>query len=237
MTTSRGTIGLAALGYMLVFTLSAFRGWTSQRPVFSPFLLSLRASSSPLAISAIDKRGAGEIEGSDMSRVELEKAASMMFADHPMGVGANNFVFSAFSEGYYVRAGVGWADYSATVHNVYWVVLAETGVFGLITYLIFLASPVVAAFRCSVRHRHDIRGDLLAGLLVSIILIYLHSIEEWILITYRLQYMYAVDVGLIAGLATQMGYWRRLDANQVTDRVPAQTQARPRRLRTRAAWQ
>ena len=73
MTTSRGTIGLAALGYMLVFTLSAFRGWTSRKARILAVFVVAAGVVAPLAISAIDKRGAGEIEGSDMSRVELER--------------------------------------------------------------------------------------------------------------------------------------------------------------------
>ena len=209
MTTSRGTIGLAAMGYMLVFALSALRGWTSRKGrVLAVFVL-VSAIVAPVAVSAIADRGASQIESSDMSRVVLEKAASLMLADHPMGVGANNFNLTAILQGYYQRAGVDWSDYIATVHNFYWLTAAENGYFGLLTCVMFLLFPLIVALRCGVRYRQDIRGDLLIGLAVAVLAVYLQSFEEWVFVTYRLQYVYVMDVGLIAGMATQLGYWRR----------------------------
>ena len=216
MTTSRGTIGLAAMGYTLVFALSALRGWTSRKGRMLAVFVAAAAIVAPVAISAIAQRGASEIEGSDDARVVLEQAASMMLADHPMGVGANNFVLTAILQGYYQRAGVNWADYIATVHNFYWLTVVENGYFGLITCVIFLLAPLIVALRCGVRHRQDIRGDLMIGLAVAVLAVYLQSFKEWVFITYRLQYVYVMDVGLIAGMATQMGYWRRPAVNQLT---------------------
>ena len=97
MTTSRGTIGLAAMGYMLVFALSALQGWTSRKARMLAVFVVVGAVVAPIAISAIASRGAGQIESSDSSRVVLEKAASLMLADHPLGVGANNFNLTAIS--------------------------------------------------------------------------------------------------------------------------------------------
>ena len=162
----------------------------------------------PIAVSAIAQRGASQIEGSSEERVLFETAASMMLASHPLGVGANNFNYIAISEAYLARAGVGWSDSQATVHNVYWLTLAETGYLGLVAYVNLLLGPLIVALRCGVRHRRDIRGDLLMGLGVALLLVYLHSFEEWIFVTYRDQYVFVMDIGLIAGLAIQMGYWR-----------------------------
>jgi hypothetical protein len=162
----------------------------------------------PVAISAIAQRGASEIEGSDSSRVDLERAASIMLRDHPLGVGADNFVLAANTGGYYIRAGVDWSNFRATVHNLYWLTLAENGYLGLAAYVIFLLAPLTVALRCGVRHRRDIRGDLLIGLGVALLLVYMQNFEEWIFITYRVQYVFVMDVGLIAGLAIQLGYWR-----------------------------
>jgi len=210
MTTSRGTIALGALGYGLVFALSAMRGWTSRKGGILAVFVAAAAVIGPLAISAIAQRGAEQIEGSDNERVAFEKAASMMLTDHPMGVGANNFVEAANTGGYYERAGVGWTSYSATVHNFYWLTVTEIGYFGLIACVILFIVPLNVAFRCGLRHRQDIRADLLIGLGVAVLLVYIQSFEEWVFVTYRLQYVYAMDIGLIGGLATEMGYWRRL---------------------------
>ena len=208
MTTSRATIGLAAMGYLLVFALSATHGWTSRKSGMLLAVAIAAAVVAPVAISAIAQRGGSQIEGSDASRVDLERAASMMLRDHPLGVGADNFVLAANTGGYYIRAGVDWGNFRATVHNLYWLNLAENGYLGLAAYAIFLLAPLMVALRCGVRHRRDIRGDLLIGLGVALLLVYMQNFEEWIFITYRVQYVFVINVGLIAGLAIQLGYWR-----------------------------
>jgi hypothetical protein len=214
MTTSRATIGLAAVGYALVFALSATRGWTSRKSGVLLTFVVAAAVLAPVAISAIAQRGASQIESSNAARVVLERAASMMLADHPMGVGANNFVFAANQDGYYQRAGVVWTDFTATVHNVYWLTAAETGYVGLVAFVILLLAPLIVSLRCGVRYRKDIRGDVLLGLGVALLPVYLQSSEEWIFVTYRDQYAFVMCIGLIAGLAIQMGYWRVPSSNQ-----------------------
>ena len=52
------------------------------------------------------------------------------------------------------------------------------------------------------------RGDLLLGLGVALLTVYIHSYFEWIFFTTYVQYMFAITVGLVAGLAQQLGYWR-----------------------------
>jgi hypothetical protein len=207
LTTSRGTIGLAALGYVLVFAFSALRGWTSRKGRVLLVFMVAAAVAAPLAAAALSQRGSQAVEDSDKSRVYLENMASMMLADHPLGVGGNNFVYSAIAEGYYARAAA--SNYFAfTVHNVYWLSVVEIGYLGLISFVIYIAGPLIVAFRCGVRNQRDIRGDLLIGLGVGTLVVYLHSFEEWIFITYRLQYFFVMDIGLIVALAMQMGYWR-----------------------------
>jgi len=208
MTTSRGTIALAAIGYVLVFVLSATHGWTSRKSQMLLAFVIAAAVIAPIALSAIAQRGEHNLASSDIERDDLEMAASMMLADHRLGVGANHFVYAANVEGYYRRAGVGWTSYGATVHNVYWLTVAETGYLGLAAYITFLLAPLIVALRCGVRHRRDIRGDLLIGLGVALLLIYIQNKEEWVFITYRVQSVFMMDVGLIAGLAVQLGYWR-----------------------------
>jgi hypothetical protein len=208
LTTSRGTIELAAMGYALVFVLSTAHGWTSRKSQMLLIFVVAAAVVGPVAISAIAQRGASQIESSDSERDDFEMAASMMLADHRLGVGANNFNYIANAEGYYLRAGVGWTSFGATVHNVYWLTLAETGYLGLVAYVNFLLWPLILALRCGVRHRRDIRGDLLIGLGVALLLVYMQCFEEWVFITHRVQYVFTMDIGLIAGLAIQMGYWR-----------------------------
>ena len=132
----------------------------------------------------------------------------MIFADHPLGIGANNYVLIA-NEGYNRAAGVasGVSSELANVHNVYWLVAAESGYFGLVTFLFFLLRPASLAFLCGWRNRRDPRGDLLLGLGVALLTVYIHSFYEWIIVDFEAQYLFVMTVGLVAGLAEQLGYW------------------------------
>jgi hypothetical protein len=88
-------------------------------------------------------------------------------------------------------------------------VAAETGYFGLATFVILLMPPLIVAFSCGLRHAGDVRGDLLIGLGVALLAVYVHSFEEWIFVTFDAQYEFAIEIGMVAGLARELGYWRR----------------------------
>ena len=128
-----------------------------------------------------------------------------ILSDHPLGIGSAQYVIAA-REGGYRQPSMEW---EAIVHNVYLLVAAETGYLGLITFVILLFCPVVVAFRCSWRNRRDARGDLLLALGVALLTVYLQSLFEWVFLEYMPQYMFALEVGMVAGLAQQLGYWRR----------------------------
>jgi hypothetical protein len=209
LTTSRATVGLAAFGYATVFMLSALRQWTSRKAVVLLTGAMLGAVVTPLALSSVAHRGTESIESSDEERIAFQTAAAMMLADHPMGVGANNYVIVANSGGYNAAAGVAptLGSRSAHVHNIYRLVAAETGYLGLIAFVILLLCPLAVTLRSFWRYRTDYRADMLIGLGTALLVVYVHSFFEWIFITYPAQYMFAIDVGLVAGLAQQLGYW------------------------------
>ena len=145
----------------------------------------------------------------DESRVQMALAASMILSDHPMGVGANHFVITAATQGYFARSGLSWIGWGSTVHNAYWLVAAETGYVGLVAFVILLLRPLTVAFLCGWRNRGDKRGDLLLGLGVGLLMVYIHNYFEWVFVTFGVQYIFAVTIGLVAGLAQQLGYWSR----------------------------
>jgi hypothetical protein len=171
----------------------------------------------PFVVSSFEQRPdinrAGFFE-SDKERVAMSLAASMILSDYPMGIGANQYVVIATNKGYNDRAGVGWMSGAVPVHNVFWLVTAETGYLGIITFVIMLLRPLAVAFLCGWRNRRDQRGDLLLGLSVTLLLVYVHSLYEFVFITAEVQYMFAVTVGIVAGLAQQLGYWSRTHAIQ-----------------------
>ena len=213
MTTSRGTIALSALGLATVFLLSALRRWSSRKAQLLLAGVAAIAVVGPIAASSLQQRfnknAEGLTFGEDIERVHLKAAATAMLADHPMGVGANNYTFAGLQQGYFNRSGLAWQMMGANVHDVYWLVATETGYVGLIAFIIFLMRPLTVAFACGLRNLGDPRGDLQLGLGVALLLVYLGSLEEWVFVSFDVQYTFAIAVGLVAGLAAELGYWRR----------------------------
>ena len=221
LTTSRATIGLAIFGYAVVFLLSAMRQWTHRK--FAILLVGALTvvGLTPIVMSSLADRFAIENYGDYDERAAFERAAAMIVSDHPFGVGANHFADVAIVDGYYQKAGVApnRGSMTAQVHNIYWLVTAETGYLGLMTFIFLLLRPMTVAFICGWRYRGDSRGDLLLGLGVALLVVYIHSLFEWVFIINQSQYMFALTVGSIAGLAEQLGYWRQ-SANRQGELFP-----------------
>ena len=228
LTVSRATIGLAAGGYVGLFALSVLRKWTPRKAVLMVAGVIGLGVLAPVVMASFEKRFSQEqvsLTGYD-ERAAFAKAAKMIIADYPFGTGANSYVVVANTENYNTKAGVAAiiGSDSANVHNAYLLVTAETGYLGLVTFLLMLLQPLIAAFRCAWRNRNDIRGDLLLGLGVSLLIVYIHSCFEWVFVTFALQYMFALEAGLVAGLAVQLGYWRSPAVNRVNLSARLQTQ-------------
>jgi O-antigen ligase len=218
LTTSRGALGFSLLGFAIIFILSSLRKWTARkRTVLAIGVLGALAII-PIAISSFDRRFSDQADliASDYNeRAAFEKVATLMLADNPMGKGANHYVVAANLGGYNDRAGVIPVPGSegANVHNVYFLVAAETGYLGLITFVLMLLRPLSVALVCGWDNRSDQRGDILIGLGVTLLIVYLHGLFEWIFVLLETQYMFAIDLGLVAGLATRLGYWSRTAAH------------------------
>jgi O-antigen ligase len=215
LTTSRGALGFSLLGCAIIFVLSSLRSWTNRkRKILTIGALGLLLIV-PLAITSFDKRFSeqADVVSSDYDeRAAFERAAQMMLADNPLGQGANHYVMSGITRGYNNRAGVipVATSLAANVHNVYLLVAAETGYLGLITFVFMLLLPMVTAFLGGWKNRQDQRGDLLIGLGVTLLTVYIHNFYEWIFVMLETQYIFAIDVGLVAGLALQLSYWSKM---------------------------
>jgi O-antigen ligase len=213
-TGSRATIGLAALGYGTVFVLSALRGWTIRKAMVAVAGIAVMGALAPLAISTLETRFSGATDYPEYDeRAAFEVAASKILSDFPMGIGANNYVVVANTQGYLSSSGVAAVaeNRSAHVHNAYLLAFAETGYAGGLAFAFMLCQPLIAAFVVGWRHRGDPRSDVLLGLGVSLLVVYLHNFFEFIFLVYYIQYMCAISMGLIAGLAQQLRYPRQED--------------------------
>ena len=237
LTASRATVATAIFGYVAVFILSAARGWSARKSMALVAAVIAAIALSPLVVSSFEQRfsSSSDLQSSvfegDLTRDQMEDAARLMLADHPMGIGANHYVTAANNLGYNQKSGLSWANYGAYVHNAYLLVAAETGYLGLAAFAFLLLRPLTVAFICSWRNRRDKRGDLLLGLGVGLLTVYLHNFFEWIFVTFQCEYLFAVNAAMIAALAQRLGYWKQVQARpvqfvpkEVVEPPPAATQ-------------
>lgn len=207
LTVSRGTLALTTVGFGTLFLLSVVRSFTPRKMKIATVGLALSVAAAPFVISSFEKRfNRDQSFSSYDERAAFENAAKAILSDYPMGVGANNFVVIANERGYYERAGVTptFESRGGHVHNAFLLAAAETGYLGVCALILMMAPPMFLAFRVGWRHRKDKRGDLLLGLGVSFVAVYVQSLFEWAFFTYWFQYLFAISIGLTAGLAQQL---------------------------------
>lgn len=204
---SRATIGFAAAGFAAVMLLSSIRKWTPRKGIVLFWACLIIAVAAPVAQSALQQRFAANPLGYD-ERGAFERAAWMISSDYPMGIGANQYVVVANMEGYSDRAGViwNWGSRQANVHNTYLLALAETGYLGLGTLIFLLFCAIVTSLRSAWRSKDNVQGELLLGLGVTLIVVAAHSLYEWVFVTFHVQYMFGICLGLIAGLTRKISY-------------------------------
>lgn len=203
---SRATIGLAGIGVILLIFLSMARKPSARKTKVAVIGLVVLAIATPVAIASLQQRFAiTSSEGSNEERQAFERAAKMIFSDHPMGIGANQYVVIANTEGYSQKAGVIWnrGSRSAPVHNTYLLVAAETGFIGFFCFILLIFVPIFAAFKFAWSNRGDPKGDLAVGIGVTLTIVALHSFYEWVMVTWVIQYLLAISIGLLAGLIMQ----------------------------------
>lgn len=203
LTVSRSAIAFVLGGYVLLFMLSCLRGWSARKGNAAAAALLAAALLVPWAATDLNVRlGDQPIIAEDEEREAFQRAAAMMLDDYPLGVGPNHYVVVASTQGYSDRAGVAptQGSRSANVHNAYWLMAAETGYFGVTTYVLLLAQPLLMAFHGAWRQCGDWRGDILLGLGIALLAVYLQSLVEWALVSFQVQYMFGVAAGLIVGL-------------------------------------
>ena len=204
---SRGTVAFAAVGLVVLFALSLARQVTGHKMKMLGLGVLVFVIVAPLAFSTLERRfGDSPVATSlDGERQAFERAAKSMWADHPMGVGANQYVLVANAQGYSQRAGVVWnfGSRSAHVHNMYLLAAAETGWLGLIALSILFGWVILRGIAFAFANRRDARADVVLGASVAVFAASLHSFYEWIFVTYQVQYLFAIALGMIAGIIRQ----------------------------------
>ncbi|GAA4745074.1 hypothetical protein GCM10023264_07960 [Sphingomonas daechungensis] len=207
LTASRATMGLAAIGLALLGVVSIMKSSTTWKFGIVGAGALMVAAVSPFAIGAIqDRQATNNSESSDAQREAMKDAARMIIADHPFGVGPDQYVVVSNMGGYSARAGVGWmsATRGTSVHESYLLVWAETGLLGLITFLMVLFRPMIGTYRAAFRFRKEFESELLLGFAVATTIVAIHLLYEWLWIMFLLQYTFAMTTGVAIGIAIRL---------------------------------
>lgn len=224
---SRGTIGFAGIGIALILVLSLARRVTPHKQKIVGLAVLALAVIGPITLGNLERRFAAHpIDESYDERGAFERAAKLMWADNPMGVGANQYVVVANVGGYSQEAGVAaaYGNRSAKVHNMYLLVAAETGWAGLLTLIALFAVPILRGLKFAFADRRDPRGDIVLGATTALMATAAHGFYEWVFVTYQAQYMFAIALGIIAGMIryreSEQRAARRLRVNAPAGRRP-----------------
>jgi O-antigen ligase len=202
---SRASLGLFGVGVVLTTVLSLQHKRASRKYAFVGALALLIIASAPVVIWAGSRRTDAAKASSDADRAAMKAAARLVIADHPFGVGANQYVVVANTGGYSARAGVAWNEdnRAAPVHDTYYLITAELGWIGLIGLLAMLTSFIALGVRCLRRHIPDERGELVPGLLATMILVAIHINYEFVFMDFVLHYLFAISGGMLVAVAAR----------------------------------
>jgi hypothetical protein len=202
---SRAALGLFAIGVILTTLLSIRHKASSRKYAFAGALGLLMIASVPVMIWAASRRTEAAKASSDAERAAMKAAARMIIADHPFGVGANQYVVVANTGGYSARAGVAWNEdnRAAPVHDTYYLITAELGFIGLIGLVAILGSFIMLGLRCSRRHLPDESGELVPGLLATMVLAAVHIAYEFVFMDFILHYLFAIAAGMLVAIAAR----------------------------------
>jgi len=221
LTASRATMGFAAIGLLLILMLSIKRGLTARKITLALCgVLGLLVIVPAATMSLEGRFGKAAVFKTDGERNALEASASAILSDYPLGIGPNMFALVSTTDGYSRAAGLTWRSTGSLVHNAYWLVAVETGYLGLVAYVLLLASPICYSWPYLSRRYRDLRADMLAGYWVCLVVLYLHSLYEFVLLQWVLQSLLFMAFGLVFGLSIQMRVVRRYGAIKKPGRGP-----------------
>lgn len=187
----------------------SFRGGVTRRKVFVAVggALAALALFAVMSGTIIDRfLNAPAISGE--ARELFNQAAKLMVADHPLGVGVNNFSYVLLHDNYASRVGLPEVDASGIAHHIYWLTLAEVGYLGLFAYVLMCLAPVLLALRTAFRARKSVVGDVALGLGMGLVTLHLQGFTEWAIRQPTLTYLHWMVAGLVTGLAREAGVLR-----------------------------
>lgn len=231
-TLSRAGMVIFAAGTLAVATLSLLEKFTRRRLAVLASLSFVGLIGLALTLDTIIARfhDYGN-EASVETRRLLNEASSHMLEDYALGIGWNNFgltINKPFPYGDIIdaweRAGGATVDEDAPkgiVESHYWLLLAETGYQGFISYMLFIIAFLWWNIRAIIAYRFHFLGSFSLGVFMGCACNYAHSLLERVLTQPRNMMLWMILLGIVA----QIEVWRRAEKRK--RRVQAQNPQSP----------
>lgn len=234
LSVSRASLAAFGVGAVLILFGSLLQGFTVRRMVIGAvgalggvFVLAMAAD------TFMERMNEDDSPENDL-RLALNEQSAKMLEDHPaVGIGWNNFglansrplgtKYSAVLERW--EKNRGRAIYpeqfraNPLTESLYWLLLAENGMLGFATFLVFVLLTVWYAMRSTIAFWRTSLGLLLLGAMVALTLNYFHGRVERVLT----QTKNLTTWVMLCALVSRTEWWRRQGV------VGEVTEAEPRR--------
>lgn len=199
---SRGTMGFFAISIVLLVFLSLMRRATARKWKMLGLGVLASAMIIPLAVETLrDRFGTSSLITEESARATLAKAAQLIAADHPWGVGANNFVVVNNVGGYLNRAGGMLTELTNAqpAHNAYLVARAETGWVGEIAMIALLTTLILSGLVTAFRYRRQPVAGIALGSGIGLFAIAMQSNFEYAWHILEVQRIFVINAAIIVG--------------------------------------
>lgn len=209
---SRGTILYFAIGAAILIGLSLARNNTARKWRIVGMGAVACSVAVPMAMATLNDRfGEKSVTTQETARAAFESAAAEMASDHPLGVGANNFVSVNNLGGYAARSGLDWAPAlrSKPAHNAFLVARAETGWAGEMALILLLGGIVWGGLRAGFQMKKVPFFGVSLGCSAGIFAAALHSSYEYAILTADVQRFLFTDAAIISACMLLMAQTAR----------------------------
>lgn len=201
--------GLALSVGAMVFTIIAanIRARSAKVTLVSVCVFIALCIGGALTMKSIQDRVKNAPESSEEARVEFNIAAKMMLADHPLGVGINNFSAVLTKESRYNGHITVMADeeQSGVCHHIYLLTCAELGYGGIAAFLLIIlrwaGRSLIYAFKSK-----EMEGLILFGLLFGFITLHISGLLEWGLRITPVTFLFVICGAVSAGLCDRIDF-------------------------------
>ena len=200
LTLSRGSWVTMFIGLAIVTPLSFVLRVHPQKLIILALMALLAIPPGIVAVQKMVRRMEEAPVESGEARHKFNDTARKMASDRFLGVGINNYSYGTEAT-IYSEPHEGGPDEGGLCHNLYYLILGETGWIGLGTFVLTLATAYMGIGRFIFFHRsEDLRSVWMVGWLGGLTTVVVQSSLEWALLQTTLSFSFFGLLGVAAAI-------------------------------------